>query len=105
MEIDGDDQKYSFGLGQKIQANLHVKNEQFFLRLLRHGEVGFGESYVEGDWESDDLVSLIKWFIININGDSGKDPPLFLLLDGVHKIKKFMNPSYLQNGHFFVMVV
>ncbi len=93
VEIEGDEHKYSFGLGQKIRADLYIKSEQFFLRLLRYGEVGFGESYVEGDWESKDLVSLIKWFIINIHNSGSKDPPLFLILDGLHKVKRFMNQS------------
>lgn len=93
LDIEGDSHSYSFGLGQKIQANLHIKNEQFFSRILRHGEVGFGESYVEGDWDSKDLVSLIKWFIINIHCSHSKDPPLVFILDGLHKIKRLMNQN------------
>ena len=32
-----------------------------------HGDIGFGESYVDGDWETDNLTSVIKWFLLNID--------------------------------------
>ncbi|MGZ7080381.1 MAG: class I SAM-dependent methyltransferase, partial [Thermoanaerobaculia bacterium] len=29
------------------------------------GDIGFGESYVAGDWDTDDLEEVIAWFILN----------------------------------------
>jgi cyclopropane-fatty-acyl-phospholipid synthase len=33
--------------------------DRFFARLGRDGLIGFGESYMAGDWDSDDLVALL----------------------------------------------
>ncbi len=48
------------------EATLKVLNPVFFKKCILYGEVGFGESYVDGDWETDDVVSLLSWFLINL---------------------------------------
>lgn len=46
-------------------AHLRVRNRRFFRRSLLRGEVGFGESFVDGDWESDDLVEVVRLLAAN----------------------------------------
>ena len=38
---------------------LKIKNPHFFNKVLSGGSVGFGESYVEGDWDTPDLSGLL----------------------------------------------
>jgi cyclopropane-fatty-acyl-phospholipid synthase len=38
---------------------LKIKNPIFFNKVLSDGSVGFGESYVEGDWDTPDLSGLL----------------------------------------------
>ncbi len=45
------------------EATARVNDERMFLRLLLRGEMGGGESYVAGEWTSDDLVSVLRVFI------------------------------------------
>jgi cyclopropane-fatty-acyl-phospholipid synthase len=40
-------------------ADLRVRRNAFFRRTLFGGEIGFGESFVAGDWESSDLPGLL----------------------------------------------
>lgn len=47
-------------------AKILVKDEAFFKRCALYGGVGMGESYIDGDWETDDLRAVISWFIDNI---------------------------------------
>jgi cyclopropane-fatty-acyl-phospholipid synthase len=51
--------------GLSATAQLRVHREKFFQRCLRAGDIGFGESYIEGEWDTTDLTSLISWFILN----------------------------------------
>src|ERR1700760_172596 len=46
--------------GARITANIRVVNERFFKRCVLFGDVGFGEAYVEGDWETDDITKVIS---------------------------------------------
>jgi cyclopropane-fatty-acyl-phospholipid synthase len=51
---------------ETIVANVEVKNYEFFKRCVLYGDIGFGESYVDGDWETDNITNVIKWFLLNI---------------------------------------
>ena len=46
-------------------ASLRVHDDAFFARLVRSGEMGLGESYMEGLWDVDDLTSFLMLGIEN----------------------------------------
>ena len=48
-----------------LRARARVNNYRFFKRSALFGDIGFGESYVDGDWDSEDLTSIVAWFILN----------------------------------------
>lgn len=66
-------------------ATLRVLRPRFFKKCALFGGVGFGEAYVEGDWDTDDLRTLLEWFILNIassatlKGSSDRLPGVGLL--------------------------
>lgn len=49
-----------------LQAGLRVVRPDFFRHCVLYGDVGFGESYVDGDWDTDDITQVISWFILNV---------------------------------------
>ena len=55
-------------LAQQIpaEATIRVKREVFFKKCVLAGDVGFGESYIDGDWDTPDLTAVIAWFINNV---------------------------------------
>ena len=48
-----------------LKADLTIKNYNFFSRCLFEGDVGFGEAYMAGYWDSSDLTGVIRLFIEN----------------------------------------
>nr|MBA3665686.1 class I SAM-dependent methyltransferase [Bacteroidota bacterium] len=62
---DGSTIKLGNGQGD-ITANLTINNNEFFKRCVLYGDIGFGESYVDGDWDTDNITNVIKWFLLNI---------------------------------------
>jgi cyclopropane-fatty-acyl-phospholipid synthase len=50
----------------KISANMRIINREFFKRCVLFGDIGFGEAYMDGDWDTDDITRVISWFILNI---------------------------------------
>ncbi len=48
-------------------ANIEVKSVDFFKYLILYGNIGFGEAYVKGFWETDNITNIIKWVILNID--------------------------------------
>lgn len=53
------------GLGGGVRARMEVRSGNFWVRVVLFGAVGFGESYVAGEWETEDLAGLIAFFILN----------------------------------------
>jgi cyclopropane-fatty-acyl-phospholipid synthase len=47
-------------------ATLRVRRSAFFKKCALAGDIGFAESYIDGDWETPDLTALIAWFLQNI---------------------------------------
>ncbi len=46
-------------------AVLRVNDPEFYLSLVRGGDIGAGEAYFLGYWSSDDLVGLLRFFCRN----------------------------------------
>lgn len=57
----------SFGdAASPVRANLHVVREDFFRKVVFYADIGFGESYVDGDWVTDNLPALLKLMLLNV---------------------------------------
>ncbi|WP_144439702.1 SAM-dependent methyltransferase [Halomonas chromatireducens] len=55
-------------LGQDgpLRVTLVVRNPRAWQRLALGGSVGAAEAYLDGDWDADDLVALIRLFAANL---------------------------------------
>jgi cyclopropane-fatty-acyl-phospholipid synthase len=84
----------------QVQAQARVVNWDFFKRCVLFGDVGFGEAYVDGDWETDDITQVISWFILNIENSpamSGSQAKKFLinLLGKYNRVLHLLRPNSL----------
>ena len=53
--------------------DLHVHRYALFKKILFHGSVGFGEAYIDGDYECEDLTGLIA--LLANNREASKRTP------------------------------
>jgi cyclopropane-fatty-acyl-phospholipid synthase len=51
--------------GRLPRATLRIKDWAVAGAVLSRGDIGFGESYVQGHWSSQDLVALMRLFLVN----------------------------------------
>jgi len=64
-----DSQKKSYLFGDKkslLKAKIKINNPEFCYNILRNGSSALAESYINGDFETDDLTSLIELTARNI---------------------------------------
>ena len=47
-------------------ARLRVHRPAFFTKTALYGDIGFAESYIDGDWDTPDLTALLGWFVLNL---------------------------------------
>ncbi len=60
---DGTQQDYG---DDSPACTIQVKRYRFFSRLVLAGNIGLGEAWTDGDWDSDDLPAVLTLFIHNI---------------------------------------
>ena len=51
--------------GAEGAATLRVHHPRFFRRAVAGAEIGLGESYMDGDWSTPDLVALVRLMLAN----------------------------------------
>ncbi len=54
-------------LGLPAFAAIRVLRPEFFGKCFWSGDIGFAESFIDGDWETPDLAGVIAWFILNVD--------------------------------------
>ncbi|MBL7684527.1 MAG: class I SAM-dependent methyltransferase [Deltaproteobacteria bacterium] len=81
-----------------LKARMKINSSEFFKKCLWFGDIGFGESYVAGDWESETLTQTLAWFILNkaqcptLAGGSQKHPH-FNLLHTLNRLGHRLKPN------------
>lgn len=67
-----DGRKLIFGKNEdEINAEIRIKNQDFFRKCVLYGDVGFGEAYVDGDWDTGNITNVISWMLLNIENAPG----------------------------------
>ena len=87
----------------QISANVRVLNWAFFKRCILFGDIGFGEAFVDGDWDTDDITKVISWFILNVENSpamSGSRGKKFLinLLGWQNRLSHLLRPNSLSTS-------
>jgi cyclopropane-fatty-acyl-phospholipid synthase len=54
------------GEGNGLKVDIKVKDTDFYRRCVLYGDIGFGEAYCDGFWETSNLTNVIRWVIQNI---------------------------------------
>jgi len=66
--IDSKGKNYFFGDNKSpLRAKIKINDPNFCYKILRRGSSGLGESYINGEFETEDLTSLIELSARNIN--------------------------------------
>jgi len=81
-----------YGIKGHMDVELSIKDSSFFRRLAFYGDIGFAESYMDGDFECSDLTKLIQIAILNsdvlqTNSEDEKSFSLYNALPWFNKIK------------------
>src|SRR5450432_296707 len=54
-----------------ISAAMVIRHPEFYRRCVLYGDIGFGEAYVDGLWDTDSINHVISWVILNIDRAPG----------------------------------
>ena len=93
-----DGSKKTYGNGQSPRTDLKIHKSQLFKRMALYGDIGFAESYMDGDFETSDLTALITLALINSKTLATKSEDrcsnhLVNLMPQLNKIKHWMRKN------------
>jgi cyclopropane-fatty-acyl-phospholipid synthase len=86
---DGRGRRFGDGAGPSVVVDLH-RPDAFWRKLGARTRIGFGESYVDGDWDCDDLVGLFS--LIGRNLETTARHPLLQRLYRLQELRPDRRP-------------
>ena len=103
MELPGGAQRVIGTPGSDISAVIRVRDAAFFKRCVLFGDVGFGESYVAGEWDTDSIERVIAWAILNVENSpsmSGSKSRAFALnlLKFANRVQHLLRPNSVRTA-------
>ena len=93
---------YNYGEDENAEpAIIHIRSHNFFAKCVQYGDIGLGESYVDGDWDTDDISAVVAWFILNIDNApsiSGSKTKTIAInfLKIINRIEHLLRPNSLK---------
>jgi len=70
LQVQGlDGREFYFGEGNEVKASIRITDSSFFTKCALYGDIGFAESYLDGDWHTDSIANVVTWFVINLNSN------------------------------------
>lgn len=86
-----------------VSASIRIVRNDFFRKCVLFGDVGFGEAYVDGDWETDDITAVIRWLILNIEDSpamSGSKANSWMvnLLSSLNRASHLLRPNSVEKS-------
>ncbi len=98
-----DRSRLHFGSGSDgVEASVRVNNPSFFKRCVMFGDIGFGEAYIDGDWDTDDITSVVSWFILNTSNlaalAGGRMKTVINGLNVINRIKHLLRPNSIKTS-------
>jgi cyclopropane-fatty-acyl-phospholipid synthase len=52
----------------KFTALMQIHNpNEFYKKAVHFGDIGFAESYIDGDWDTDSITNVLNWFLLNVD--------------------------------------
>jgi cyclopropane-fatty-acyl-phospholipid synthase len=100
---DGSRANFGASTREELPAVIRVRSEEFFRRVLLHGEIGFGEAFMAGDWDSPDVTRVIRFFLRNAEATPGlasnrRSPLLFNLLRQLSRFRHWLRRNTVENS-------
>lgn len=98
IHLKDGDENYVFGEVNGQKATINIIHPRAYKKILLEGSVGAGKSYIDGDWNTDDLQKLIELFIKNDALFNNIESPFARFLSLMRKISYKLNRNTIRRA-------
>ena len=99
--LNDGDENYYFGDESSdfnVSATIDVKDNNFYSMLAFGGSIGAGESYIVGDWTSDNLTNVVRIMVRNMELLDGIEGGIASLVNPFRKLLHWFNRNTLEGS-------
>jgi cyclopropane-fatty-acyl-phospholipid synthase len=90
----------SFGdAASELRCEIHVQEERFFTRAVLGGDIGIGESYMDGDWSSPDVVAVVRAAVRKTQELDAKNRMISAITRGLNFFRHLRNDNTETGSH------
>lgn len=82
----------------EVSATINVHDDNFYSMLAFGGSIGAGESYIVGEWSSDNLTNVIRIMVRNMELLDGIENGLASIVSPFRKILHWLNSNTLDGS-------
>lgn len=83
-----------FGMPEcEMVAHVYIHSPAAYPRILLGGSIGAGEAFIEKLWDADDLTTLVRILVANMNVIDGMEKGFARLLRPLHLIRHIFNKN------------
>jgi cyclopropane-fatty-acyl-phospholipid synthase len=79
--------------GHALKAELIIHSDRFFTRAVLGGDIGVGEAYMDGDWSSPDVVSVVRAAIRNMPKLDARNRLISLVTRALNHLRHLRNDN------------
>lgn len=87
-----------FGTTTDLQVSVKIHSLWFYEKMVLGGSIGVAESYMDGDWSSDDLVSLVRFMVRNRHLLDKMEGGLATFSNGLHHLYHLWNRNTIEGS-------
>ncbi len=88
LEVIFGGESWQFGdASSALKAQIFIHDDTFFRRAVLGGDVGIGEAWMDGDWTSPDLVSVVRLAVRNLPAVENQNRLMHALSRGVDRLR------------------
>ena len=91
IEVSEAGEQYFFGVPSSHKVKITVTDSRFWSELALGGNTGGGKAYIEGYWQCDDLVGLIRILVLNAKILTELDGNTLGLVKILDRLRHFSN--------------
>lgn len=93
LTIKDSGEAYVFGSSQDLKTTITINDYDVYRRILFGGSISAGESYIDGQWQSDNLTNLVRIMVLNMDLLDRFDQKYSLLTIPLRRLHHFLKDN------------
>lgn len=93
LELGGQTHRFGSAAPDALRGAVRIADPSMFSRVLLGGSIGAAEAYIDGQWHTDDLESVVRLFVRNQDTLQGMENGLARLVAPLQRVRHWLRDN------------